>query len=118
MMMVHALKSRELLDQMGVKRRKGGGKSPFTQKYNLDFRKAAALMRPAADTYVMWQEIIIQSVILHTLTSRINASARCWQVTLSLEWCFSEVTFTVIYTLCEKGLLLLSNTAVCSLFYI
>lgn len=43
--MVHALKSRELLDQMGVKRRKGGEKSPFTQKYNLDFRKAAALMR-------------------------------------------------------------------------
>lgn len=88
--MVHTLKSRELLDQQGVKRRKGG-KSPFTQKYNLDLRKAAALMRTAADT-VMWQEIIIQSVILHTLTSRINASTRCWQITLSLEWCFSEVT--------------------------
>lgn len=75
-------------------------------------------MRTAADTDVMWQEIIIQSVILHTLTSRINASTRCWHITLSLEWCFSEVTFTVIYTLCEKGLLLLSNTAVCYLFSI
>lgn len=117
MMMVHTLKSWELLDYQGVKRRKGG-ESPFTQKYNLDFRKAAALMRTAADTDVMWQEIIIQSVILHTLTSRINASTRCWHITLSLEWCFSEVTFTVIYTLCEKGLLLLSNTAVCYLFYI